>query len=101
MKTALFAFCFLCATAAFGQSASVLSNEVQVLQLSSHPRTANQQPQAIEHNLLERSSYTLAQGERPLWEVAPPSHVTPLGDIARMLKKEHDTAKKAEIVWVN
>lgn len=101
MKTTLFAFCFLCATAAFGQSASVLSNEVQVIELPSHPRSATQQAPAIEHSLLERASYTWAQGERPLWEVAPPSHITPLGDIARMLKKEHDTAKKADIVWIN
>jgi hypothetical protein len=101
MKTTLFALCFLFATAAFGQSAAVLSNEVQVLELPSHPRSAYQQPPASEQSLLERSSYTIAQGERPLWEVAPPPNVTTLGDIARMLKKEHDSAKKAEVVWVN
>jgi len=33
--------------------------------------------------------------------VAIPSHVVPLGDSARMLRKEHAGAKKADIVWNN
>jgi len=51
--------------------------------------------------LLEQTTYTSAKGERPLWEVAPEWHAIPLGDIARELKQEHATAKKAEIVWEN
>ena len=38
-----------------------------------------------------------AHGVRPLWEVAKPAYVAPLGDSARMLRQEHMSAKKAEI----
>jgi hypothetical protein len=99
-KTTLFVLCLLCATAAFGQSVggSVLSSEVQVLRLPDHSQHASQQPMAQEQNLRENSSYTYAQGERPLWELAPVSHPVPLGDVARMLRKEHAAAKKADFV---
>jgi hypothetical protein len=100
MKTTLFVLCLLCATAALGQSVggSVLSNEVQVLRLPDHSQHAAQQPMAQEQNLRENFSYTYAQGERPLWELAPVSHEVPLGDVARMLRKEHFAAKKADFV---
>jgi hypothetical protein len=102
MKTALFVLCFLCATAALGQStggavgSATLSSTIQ---MASHAEHASQQPLAQEQSLLEHSNYFYAQGERPLWEVQPLSHTVPLGDIARMLRKEHATAKKADIVW--
>jgi hypothetical protein len=38
---------------------------------------------------------------RPLWELAPVKVETPLGDSARMLKKQHANARKADIVWEN
>jgi hypothetical protein len=100
MKTGLLALCFLWGTAAFGQSAggTALSNEVQVLEFPSHAVRAAAQPMAQEQNLLGQTGYFYAQGERPLWEVQPLSQTVPLGDIARMLKKEHATAKKADIV---
>ena len=102
MKTTLFALCLLFATAALGQSAdTALSSEPQVFRLSGHPEHATQQPLGQEQSLLENSSYTYAQGERPLWEVSPLSHTTPLGDTARILRKEHEMAKKADIVWSN
>ena len=50
---------------------------------------------------METSINVQAHGVRPLWEVATPAYVVPLGDSARMLKKEHMSAKKAEIVWNN
>ena len=53
---------------------------------------------AQEQSLLEHSNYYYAQGERPLWEVQPLAHHVPLGDIARTLRQEHATAKKADIV---
>ena len=53
---------------------------------------------ALEQNLLENASYSYARGERPLWEVQPLAHQVPLGDIARALKKEHETAKKADFI---
>ncbi len=71
------------------------------MRIVGHPERAYQQSMASEQVLLEQSSYTSAKGETPLWEVAPPSQKVPLGDVARALKQEHATAKKAEIVWEN
>jgi hypothetical protein len=104
MKTTIFALCFLCASAAFGQSGTVgsaLNATPSVLEFQSHELMAYQRPMATEQNLLEAAGYSWAQGERPLWEVAPVSHPTPLGDSARMLKKEHAGAKKADFTWNN
>lgn len=103
MKSAVFVLCFLCGTVAFGQSVggsvggATLSSTVQ---MSSHPERASQTPMAVEQSLLENSNYIIAQGERPLWEVQPPSQVreVPLGDIARMYRKDHELVKKADIV---
>jgi hypothetical protein len=100
-KATLFVLCLLCATAGFGQAVgggSVLSSEVQVLRLPDHSQHASQQPMATERSLLESFNYTYVQGERPLWEFAPASHAVPLGDIARMLRKDHELVKKAEFV---
>jgi hypothetical protein len=66
-----------------------------------HPERAYQQSMASEQVLLEQTAYVSGKGERPLWEVAPMWHAVPLGDVARALKKERATAKKAEIVWEN
>lgn len=100
MKTTLFLLCLLCTTAALGQSfsASALSNEIQPLQMVSHPFRASQHEMAQQQNLLDNSSYSYAQGERPLWEVAPVRQAMPLGDVARMFRKEHEAAKKANFV---
>jgi hypothetical protein len=104
IKTALFVLCLLGTTAAFGQYTagfSVMSNQPQIFESPSHPEHASERPMAQTHSLLERSGYAYAQGERPLWEVAPEIHVTPLGDVARALRKQHSTAEKATIVWEN
>jgi hypothetical protein len=106
MKTTLFAFCFLCFTgAAFGQATaattSSIDSEPQVYEFRSHQGRASQQGMGQEQNLLGVAGYTQAHGVIPLWEVATPSHVMPLGDAARLLKKEHATAKKADTVWNN
>jgi hypothetical protein len=104
MKTMLFVLCFFCATAAFGQAAgagALLNNEPVMVQFTSHAGHAAHQPMGAEQNLLEPSSFTSAHGERPLWEFAVPSQATPLGDSARDLKKAHEGAKKADIVWNN
>jgi hypothetical protein len=51
---------------------------------------------------MERSAPLIAQGERPLSDVASSKAApVPLGDIARMLRKEQLTAKKATTVWEN
>ncbi len=104
MKTALLVLCFFAATTAFGQStvgAARLNNEPVMVAFSSHDIHASQHEMGSAQNLLEQSSYTHARGERPLWEAASPSQVTPLGDSARMLKKAHESAKKADIIWAN
>jgi hypothetical protein len=101
MKTTLFVLCCLCATAALGQSVgSVAAAPVtSTIQMASHAEHATQQPLAQEQNLLERSNYYYAQGEMPLWEAQgrSKSHPVPLGDIARMLRKDHELVKKADI----
>jgi hypothetical protein len=102
MKITVFVFCFfLCATAVFGQSAPVLSNRPQMLQVPDNPAHASQHEMAVEQNILEHSAYTVAQGEKPLWEFGPVSQPTPLGDSARILRKQHEAAKKSDIVWQN
>jgi hypothetical protein len=100
MKTTLFLLCLLCTTAALGQSyaAAALSNEPQPLQMVSHPARAAQHAMAAEQNLLDSSGYLYAQGERPLWEVAPVKVSVPLGDVARFYRQEHLAAKKADFV---
>jgi hypothetical protein len=102
MKTIVFALCFLCATVALGQATAGLSNQITAVSFESHDAVAAQHSMGAEKNLLETSGgNTWAHGERPLWEVAPVSHPTPLGDSARQLRQAHASAKKAEFVWNN
>jgi hypothetical protein len=104
MKITVFALCFLCATVALGQTSAAvgsMSSQVSVFEFASHDEVAAQHAMGTEKNLLETSAITWARGERPLWEVAPVSHPTPLGDSARLLRLEHASAKKAEFVWNN
>ena len=54
-----------------------------------------------ERTLLISGNNLSGHGVRPLWELMPVHHEVPLGDTARMLKQQHATAKKAEIVWEN
>jgi hypothetical protein len=98
----VFVFCLcVCATVVFAQSAPVLSNRVQMIQIPDNPAHASQHEMAVEQNILEHSGYTYAQGEKPLWEFGTVSQPTPLGDSARALKKQHEATKKSEIVWQN
>lgn len=104
MKTTLFVIFLLLTTAAFGQSvggASVLDSQPQVVRVPSHEQTATPQPMATERNLLGNAGYVYAQGERPLWEVGPKPVMVSLGEIARKLRKEHETAKKADKCFEN
>ena len=100
MKTAAFVLCFFCTTLALGQSGGSLGGAVLAssIQMESHPEHASQRAMADEHSILENSNVYYAQGERPLWEFKTSAHQVPLGDIARMLRQEHATAKKADIV---
>lgn len=101
MKITCFVLCVLCATAALGQSGaggSALSSEPVVFRISGHAKHASQTAMAPEQDLLQKSTYLYARGERPLWEVMPDQVAMPLGDVARLLRQEHATAKKASRV---
>jgi hypothetical protein len=102
MKTALFGLVFFGATVALGQSVggSVGSAPLSSsFQMPNHAERASQTGLAPEQSLLEPSNFYYAQGERPLWEVQSlsSSRPVPLGDIARMYRKDHELAKKADI----
>ena len=100
MKTTLFAFCLLCAASAFGQVGSAINAEAQPLVMADHAAHAMQHDMRQEQSLLSSSqAYSYAQGERPLWEFGEISHPTPLGDVARAYRKEHASAKKAEVFF--
>lgn len=101
MKATLFFLLVFCASAALGQAsagAGSLNSQAVPLQMSSHPQHASYTPLGQEQYLSEKSSFTFAQGERPLWEFAPVRYETPLGDVARALRQEHLKAPKAEFV---
>ena len=103
MKTIIFALCFLCTTAAFGQVGASISARSQPITFESNPQHA-MRPAVVEpENLFDSnaSTYTYAQGERPLWEVAEKKVEVPLGDSARALRKEHEVVPKAAKVWSN
>ena len=91
MKITLLASVILAGTAAFAQSAGVLSNVPQELRMAEHPMHAEVTAMASEHFLVGGGTYTVAHGERPLWEFGP------VGDVARDVRKERESARKAEI----
>lgn len=102
MKTALLAICILGASAAFGQTATQgVSSQAHVYVFESHAEHASRQPLALTQNLNGGEILVYAQGEVPLWEVVRPVHEVPLGDAARALRQEHETAKKAVKSWQN
>src|SRR5450432_92521 len=100
------AICIFCAVGAFGQVnfSSAQSAPVEGFQMSDHPETADRHVMGRERDLLEVSQTTFSQGEIPLWEameMMPPRLVIPLGDLARAIRKEHELAPKAVMVWNN
>jgi len=102
MKTAVFAFCFFCATAAFGQSILGTSALATPYQSPDHPRTAGPKPLLHEQGLPGCvDCITIAQGEMPLADAAPKKHETPLGDVARFYRRDHELVKKAAEVKEN
>lgn len=101
MKTIWFALCFLGATAAFGQSGGAPSLS-STFQFSSHADHAGPAGLAQEQNLWGgSSSVTIAQGERPVGEVVPETYEMPLGDAARIQRKQHAADRRSQVVWVN
>jgi hypothetical protein len=102
MKKTVFMLCLLCAPGAFAQAGgSVLNAEPQRFEIPSHEQRATQRAMGEENSLLIGGNNVSGHGMRPLWELAPVKFEVPLGDTARMLKKQHDSAKKADIVWEN
>jgi hypothetical protein len=90
---------------AFGQASSATSSGISaepvVYEFQSHVGHAAQQGMGQAQDIMEQSINVQAHGVRPLWEVAKPAYAAPLGDSARLLRQEHRSAKKAEIVWTD
>jgi hypothetical protein len=104
MKTTLLLLCLFCTIGAFGQAGlacGALNSQPQVFDFPSHPQRATQRPLASAQNLLETSVPIYARGERPLWDFAKALEPIPLGDAARQLRAEHETARKARKVFEN
>jgi hypothetical protein len=106
MKTTLLIASILCTTAALGQAIGAVATSpsmANTYQMITHEQHASPQQLATERSLFEGSqSIYIGHGELPLWEVAPkdPPYV-PLGDTARLLKKQHESVKKAQFVFEN
>ena len=101
MKQNLLGSFLLFASLTWGQSGiPILNGQPQPLHLSSNPQRASAAPMGEQQSLLGSGTYTSGKGERPVWEVAP-SCSTPLGDTARALHKQHETAKKATFIREN
>ena len=105
MKTCLLLFvaCLGSAVALPAQNiaSSMANSRPQLVILPDTPQQAVQTPMATEHSLFEHGGSMSAQGERPLWDLMPVVPHTPLGDIARELRKEHEFAPKAVVIWSN
>jgi hypothetical protein len=101
MKTILFASIILCSAAAFGQATTGGAVNVQPLQIPNSPQHAERVPMGVERPLVGAGpdTYSVASGERPLWEFGPVSTPVPLGDVAREFRKQKLTAKKAQITF--
>lgn len=101
MKTTLVVLFVFCAAVAFGQVGASINSYSQPIQMSGTPQHAIQHEMAEQHSLVGgmNGTYTVASGERPLWEFGPVSEPVPLGDVARAFRKEKLAVKKAEIVF--
>ena len=97
----LFVVCCLCAVGANAQVSGAMNSQAHALVMSGNPQHASHSAMSQEHSLMERSGMVSAHGNRPLWEFMPEATVVPLGDSARVLRKEHVGAKKAVRVWSN
>ena len=104
MKTLSILF-VVCVAGVAGASAQLAgptrSAQPQVFVMPEYTQHASQVSLAAGHDLLEHSGVTSARGEKPLWELMPEPQVTPLGDSAREIRKQHALAKKAAILWSN
>lgn len=103
MKTAILTFCLLTAGSVFAQTlvggSGLSAPTSSQLNFPSHQRRAEQHPLGQTQTILEEYTVTSAQGDRPLWEFAAIDNSTPLGDVARILRKEHESAPKATFIF--
>jgi hypothetical protein len=95
-KLLLLAFLF-CGSAAFGQTYLGSPNMVTPYSPNDHRQMAAQKDMADLQNLRGTNTYLIGHGEQPLWEFNPHSIEPPLGDVARMYREKHATAKKAQV----
>ncbi len=103
MKMTLFVLCLLSTTAAFAQyvgGGATLNSQPQIYEAPSHPAHASYTAMSSEQSVLASSSYSSAQGERPVSDF-PQAEPVSLGIAARELKKEHAELKKSRVVWIN
>lgn len=100
MKITLLALLVFCSAAAFGQTASVLSSEPQMITFTDHPQHAQPHEMRAETPIVGTTSdaYSYGHGEQPLWQFGPVSTPVPLGDVARAYRYKRMTAKKAEFI---
>jgi len=99
MKTIVFALCMFCATAALAQSGAVYSSPLQFSGSTEHASFASM---GQEHSLFSGSGAVVsARGEQPVGEVVPEKWEMPLGDAARIQRKEHASDKRSQVVWEN
>lgn len=98
---ALLTFVVMSGSAAHAQVGSSISSQPTFTEFSEHTEHAALHAMASETPLVGGSanSYTYAQGEQPLWEFGHPSEAKPLGDLAREIRAQKVTAKKAEIIF--
>jgi hypothetical protein len=100
MKTILCTLLFLCGTAAFSQVGTVLTNTAQPLQMMDHVGRASVHAMGTETTLLDTSVYSYSKGETPLSELGSIEYETPLGDVARALKKQRAASPTPKAVKV-
>jgi len=105
MKTIFVLFVVLLSVGAFGQCCQQMNAPtIPPAQLGTtwttvdHPMRATRHSLAVEQDLRELGGSTMAQGERPVWEVVSFDSIS-LGEAAREYRKEHLAAPKAQIVW--
>lgn len=93
----LFAFCILSSASMCAQlTGGYINPEAHPLQFASHEQHAYEGTLLPQRDLYVRTASTIAHGERPLWEFGQqPLEEMPLGDVARLLRQQHATAKKA------
>ena len=100
----LVAGCVLCTGSAAAQNLAIhtANGEPQMLNMEyDHGQRAMQTGLAQEQDIRERSEITYAHGERPLWEFIHITPSRPLGDVARDIRQERATGKKAVVTWNN